>query len=184
MNWLKKHKILTVIGAIVLLAIIGSAAGGGSNTNTAKSNGSKAEASKTDTEVTLAKIGEAAADGKFEFVVKSVECGKTSVGGQYLTKTPQGQYCLLNVTVKNIGDESQGLLSSNQKLFNAEGKQYAADDTATAYAAPDGGTWYSDINPGNSVEGIIVFDLPKDQVPVSAELHDSSMSGGVIVNLQ
>jgi len=183
-NWFKKHKILTVIGVIVLLAIIGGAAGGGSDTNTAKSNDSKTETSKADDKATVAKIGEAANDGKFEFVVKGIECGKTSVGGQYLTKTPQGQYCLLSVTVKNIGDEAQSLFSSNQKLFNAQGQQYAADDTATAYAAPEGSTWYSNINPGNSVDGTIVFDLPKDQAPVSAELHDSSMSGGVKVNLQ
>jgi hypothetical protein len=77
------------------------------------------------------------------------------------------------------------LFSSNQKLLNADGKQYSADDTATMYASSDGsGSWYNNINPGNSVEGTIVFDIPKDQTPVTAELHDSAFSGGVKVNLQ
>ncbi len=73
---------------------------------------------------------------------------------------------------------------ANQKLFNAASQEYSADDTATMYNSTDtASTWYNDINPGNSVSGVIVFDLPKDQTPVSAELHDSAFSNGVKVNL-
>lgn len=104
-----------------------------------------------------------------------------------MTKTAQGQYCLLSVSVKNIGNEAQTLSSSEQFLFNASNQKYSADDTATLYAAPSdsaGSSWFNNINPGNTVEGVIVFDLPKDQKPVSAELHDSGLSNGVKVNLQ
>ena len=189
-SFFKRHKILTAIGVIVLLAIIGGAAGGGNktgnNSSTTNTNETQnAEQAKTESKPAMAKIGEPARDGKFEFTVKSVECGKTSVGtNQYLTKTPQGQYCFMAVSVKNIGDQAQSLFSANQKLLNAQNQQYAADDTATLYAAPNGSSWYSNINPGNSVEGIIVFDIPKDQTPVTAELHDSAYSGGVKVSLQ
>lgn len=180
--WFARHKVLTVIGVIVLLAIIGGAAGGG-NKSTTSSNGSKD--TKTQAKAETAKVGQAANDGKFEFTVTSVECGKASVGAnQYLTKTAQGQYCLLNVSVKNIGDQAQSLVSSNQYLLNASGQKYSADDTATLYNAPNGTSWYNDINPGNSVTGAIVFDIPKDQAPATAELHDSAFSGGVKVNLQ
>lgn len=182
MKWFKKHKILTVIGVIILLAIIGGAAGGGNKSNNSSNSSSKSSANKA---VQTAKIGQAANDGKFEFTVTSVDCGKASVGSnQYLTKTAQGQYCLLNVSVKNIGDQAQSLVSSNQYLLNASGQKYSADDTATLYNAPNGTSWYNDINPGNSVTGAIVFDIPKDQTPATAELHDSAFSGGVKVNLQ
>ena len=40
-----------------------------------------------------------------------------------------------------------------------------------------------DINPGNSVKGIVVFDIPKDGQIVKLELHDSAFSGGVVVNV-
>lgn len=185
-SFFKRHKILTVVGVIILLAIIGGAAGGGkkSENSTTASSSSKATTAKSESSA-MPKVGEAARDGKFEFTVKSIQCGVTSVGtNQYLTKTPQGQYCLLNVSVKNIGNEAQSLFSANQKLLNAQNQQYAADDTATLYAAPNGSSWYSNINPGNSVEGAIVFDIPKDQTPVTAELHDSAYSGGVKVGLQ
>jgi hypothetical protein len=181
-NWFKRHKILTGILGLIVLIVIVSAASGGSKTNT-NSSGSSAKAdNKTATTI---KVGEEARDGKFEFVVKSIECGKASVGeNQYLTKTAQGQYCLLNVSVKNIGNEKQSLFSANQKLLDSANKEYSADDTATLYAAPQGSSWYSDINPGNSVEGSIVFDVPKGVTPTVAELHDSSLSNGVKVTLQ
>jgi len=183
-NWFKRHKILTIILAFVAIGIVASAAGGGSKSSTSSGGDNKQDA-KTKAKAETAKIGAAVRDGKFEFVVKSIKCGESSVGtNQYLTKTAQGQYCLLSVSVKNIGNEKQSLFSANQKLLDAASKEYSADDTATLYAAPQGSSWYSDINPGNSVEGTIVFDVPKDVTPTVAELHDSAYSGGTKVSLQ
>jgi hypothetical protein len=105
-------------------------------------------------------------------------------GDDIVSATAQGQFCRLNVTVKNIADQSQSLDSDSQYLFNAKGQKYSSDSTATLYAAPDSSSWYTDINPGNSVTGDIIFDIPKDQVPATAEMHDSAFSGGVSVGLQ
>jgi len=132
----------------------------------------------------LPAIGQAVRDGKFEFTLTKIDCGATSVGTGYLTKTAQGQYCLLSMSVKNIGDHSQSLIASNQYLYNATGQQYSADDVATMYESPDNNAWYDNINPGNSVTGTVVFDIPKDQAPVTASLHDSLYSGGVKVSLK
>lgn len=55
MNWVKKHKILTVIGVFILLAIIGGATGGNKSTNSSTASNStattttKAEPAKTET---------------------------------------------------------------------------------------------------------------------------------------
>lgn len=182
-NWFVRHKILTVIIAIVLVGIIAGAAGGGNS----KSSGSTAESSspsKKDTSAQTAKIGEAVRDGKFEFVVKNIECGKSSVGpDQYLTKNAQGQFCLLTLNVKNIGDKQQYFSEGDQKLLNSAGQQYSPDSTATLYHSNNSDVFLAQINPGNSVEGVLVFDIPKDQTPTTAELHDSSFSGGVKVSL-
>jgi len=185
-NWFKRHKILTVILAIILIGVIASAAGGGkSKTNSsATSNGSGVTKSEDKT-ATTAKLNETARDGKFEFVVKSVACGTASVGGQYLNKTAQGQYCLATVSVKNIGDKQQYFSEGDQKLLNASGQQYSPDTTATLYNSPNNSdVFLAQINPGNSVEGVLVYDIPKDQTPVTAELHDSSLSNGVKINLR
>lgn len=189
MNWFKKHKILTVIGIIVLLAIIGGAAGGGNtnNSNTGDNNGGSGVTKSDDKPATTAKLNEAARDGKFEFTVKSVECGKTEVVSpetDALRQKAQGQYCLMTLAVKNIGNEQQYFSVSDQKLLNSAGQQYTADSTATLYNGGNSQPLLAQINPGNSVEGVLVFDIPKDQTPVSAELHDSAFSNGVKVSLQ
>jgi len=175
-----KKIILIVVGIIVVLGIIGAVIGGSGNSNSSSSNNSNSNESKS----TTAGIGQAAKDGKFEFTVNSFKCGQSSVGKDFLTKTAQGQYCLLNVTVKNVEDQAQSLFSSNQYLFDSSNKKFSADDTATIYAAPQSNSWYSEINPGNSVTGDIVFDVAKDADIVSVELHDSAFSGGIKVNLK
>jgi hypothetical protein len=52
-------------------------------------------------------------------------------------------------------------------------------------ASPQAAKFFlQDINPGNSVSGIVVFDVPNGQTPGHLELHDSAFSGGVTVNVQ
>lgn len=174
--------ILLFFQLIFFIGVIGGAKNIAENTPSSNTN----NATNSEKPAEVAKIGQAVRDGKFEFTVTGFSCGKTSVGDNpYLTKQAQGQFCMLNVTVKNIGDQQQSLFSANQKLLNGN-TEYSADDTATLYAGPSGSTstWLNNINPGNSVSGVIVFDVPKDVTPTQAELHDSAFSGGVKINLQ
>jgi len=186
-NWFKRHKILTVVGVIVLLAIIASAANGGNKTtNNTTNSSSKASTAKPSSKPSLAKIGEPARDGKFEFTITSLKCGVPSVSDSsgYITKTAQGQYCLVNISVKNIGNKQQLFYENDQKLLNATNQQYSPDSTATLYNDNNTDAFLSEINPGNSVSGTLVYDIPKDQTPITAELHDSAYSAGVKISLQ
>jgi TM2 domain-containing membrane protein YozV len=189
----KNLKIALIVTAVVLvLGAIGgivSAASSPKNTTViVKTDGTtetKTEDTKTvDETATAPGIGDPVRDGKFEFVVKSISCGQTSVGGEYLTETAQGQFCQLSLSVKNIGNEPQTMFTDNQYVYNAAGQKFSADSAATLVANPNTDTWISEINPGNSIEGVIMFDIPKDQTPTTAELHDSAFSDGVKVNLQ
>jgi hypothetical protein len=181
-NWFVRHKVLSVIGALIVIGIIASAAGGGSKPteSSAPSDVSKPAATTT------AKIGEEAKDGKFAFTVTGIKCGEPTVtdSSGYLTKKAQGQYCLLTLSVKNIGDKQQLFSESDQKLLNAAGQQYSPDSTATLYNSGNSDVFLSQINPGNTVSGVLVYDIPAGQTPVTAELHDSSFSSGVKVSLQ
>lgn len=47
----------------------------------------------------------------------------------------------------------------------------------------DNEVFLNEINPGNTVKGVLVFDMPKGTTPASIELHDSMLSGGVTVSL-
>lgn len=127
-------------------------------------------------------VGQRVNDGKFEFVVESLECGANEVGGELFNETAQGHFCLLELTVTNTGDESQTMSDSNQYLYDAEGREFSSDSIATLWANEESSSFFlEEINPGNSVTGVVVFDVPVDAVIVAAELHDSFLSGGVTV---
>ncbi len=71
---------------------------------------------------------------------------------------------LVHVTVTNIGDQAQMFDGSSQKLVDTAGREHFADTSAAIYLG-DANSFLTDINPGNSVEGTVVFDAPADAVP-------------------
>jgi hypothetical protein len=120
-------------------------------------------------------------DGKFEFVVKSISCGHSHVGDSIMGADAQGQFCLVKMSVKNIGNESQTFDDSSQYAFDANNKKFSADSEADLDMNSD--AWLADINPGNQPTGTVAFDMPKGDKIVKMELHDSPFSGGVAVNV-
>ncbi|MFE5811731.1 DUF4352 domain-containing protein [Streptomyces sp. NPDC056491] len=83
---------------------------------------------------------------------------------------------------RNIGDRAQIFDGSDQKLIDRNGSKYSADVGASLLI--DGSeSFLEQINPGNAVDGIVVFDIPKGADPVRIELHDSLLSGGITADL-
>lgn len=186
-SWFARHKVLTVILAIVVLGIVIRLVGGGSSeTPTASapagSSASEVEAPAAPAEPTQPGIGVPVRDGKFEFVVTAVAPPVTTVGSEYLTQTAQGEFVQVTMSVRNIGDRAQSLDASSQKLLDTDGKQYSVDSVATVYL--DEGFGYEQINPGNALDTTVVFDVPVGTVPAEIELHDSAFSGGTTVALR
>ncbi|MFI6534202.1 DUF4352 domain-containing protein [Nonomuraea sp. NPDC050547] len=126
-------------------------------------------------------IGDVVKDGKFSFKVTRLE-RRGQVGGEFLNKDAQGVFLLVHVTVKNVSDEAQAFSGSAQKLFDGKGAEYEASSEAAIYLQ-DSKSLYEKINPGNSVKGVVLFDIPKTVKPASIELHDSMFSGGIKVRL-
>ncbi|MDH6679805.1 hypothetical protein M2284_004029 [Rhodococcus sp. LBL1] len=182
-SWFARHKILTGLGAVIVAIVAITAVSGGSGDK--PSDAARAAGATTGTAVAPAdaRIGTPVRDGKFEFVVNGVEAGVPSVGvNEYLTEKAQGQFVLVRMTVRNIGDRAQSFTTSAQKLVDAQNRQYSVDSMATITL--DQGVAYEQINPGNSVEATIVFDVPPGTVPAVLEVHDSVFSGGESVLLQ
>lgn len=205
-SWFARHKILTGLGALVVVGIVAGIAGGGGDDDTAAPAASApaaegAEAAATDaaaepaepaepaTEApaeapaeTVPGIGTAVRDGKFEFTVTDVEAGVPTIGSDMLGDTAQGQFVLVSVTVTNIGDAAQSFFGDNATLVDDQGREHSADSTAAIYLE-NSESFYTEINPGNGVDAVVVFDIPADAVPTAIELHDSMFSGGVTVAL-
>ena len=185
-SWFARHKLLTVLGAIVILIIAIPALSGGDQeptTTTGDDPGTSDGEQASDDVEEATGIGDPVRDGKFEFTVNSVECGETELGDDILSTTAQGQFCLVSLTVENIGDEPQSLFGDNQYLLDTQGREFSADTEAQLYLEEAQLTIYEEVNPGNSVEGTVVFDVPGDIELAGIELHDSAFSGGVTIDL-
>lgn len=122
-------------------------------------------------------------DGDFEFVVTSAKIVGPTVGTGYSKEKAQGTFFEATMSVKNIGDSQGSFFADNQKALNASNQQYAASFAASIVANGNASTIFSQINPGNSVTGKVVWDVPKGTTITKLELHDSAFSGGVTVNL-
>ncbi|MFI7598997.1 DUF4352 domain-containing protein [Actinoplanes sp. NPDC049681] len=204
----KKKLIFGIVGGVLVLCcgggVIAAIAGGdddkpdaSATTASAKRQATtkpgaktapKAPAGKVTTEPVATRdsgpgLGDPVRDGKFEFTVTKLDCSKTKVGSEFLNEKAQGKFCIISVTVKNIGKEAQTFDGSSQKAYDAEGTEFSNDTGAEIYANEGSPTFLQEINPGNQVKGKLIFDVPKSTTLTALELHDSVFSGGVKVSL-
>ncbi len=178
-KWPWALALVAVLG--IVIAVVTNTTGDDTDTDTDTANVPEQE-SPTGPEVETAGIGQPVRDGTFEFTVTGVE-HRDSVGDPYLTQQAQGQYVVVTVRVSNIGDQQGFFTDSDQYLLDANDRQYSADSAAgTSISGND--VLYNPINPGNNVEGQLVFDVPPDTATDRIELHDSFMSEGAVVDLR
>ncbi|MBO1765385.1 DUF4352 domain-containing protein [Allobranchiibius sp. GilTou38] len=209
-NWFVRHKVITVIGAVVVIGTIAGVANGGGSSSasdpsatgtaassaatSAQSSASASSSSSSSSPKSSARkststkkspgLNTPVKDGKLQFVVTRVRTGVSSVGNQYLGQKAQGQYVLVSVTVTNLGKDSQTLSDSDQEVKDSQGRTFKADSTADLHITGNQ-VLFSQINPGNSTHGVFAFDMPIGATPVSIELHDTSFfSDGATVSLR
>ena len=123
-------------------------------------------------------LNESARDGKFEFIIKNIQCGIKSVGTSWSKEEAMGQFCKVTVKVTNIGNEAQYFFDSNQTLVDTQGREFDSKSLIT----DDTQMWMTNINPGLSIQGNIFFDVPTGLNISHIILHDSMFSGGVRIN--
>jgi hypothetical protein len=196
-SWFARHKILTTLGVLVAFVVVVSALNGGGSGETpaagqdtpavdasepAAAAQEPAAEEPAAQEPAAAGIGTPVRDGKFEFTVTAIEPGVPQVGSDAFGQKAQGQYVLVRLTIQNIGQEAQYFDGSSQKAFDAQGREFSADGGAAIYL-DDSNSFLNEINPGNTVNGTVVFDMPLDAAITKLELHDSPFSGGVDVTL-
>lgn len=121
--------------------------------------------------------------GSFEYTATGSKEVGTTVGTSPLTQTAQGTYVEVDLTIKNVGNSSATFVSNYVKIVDATGKTYDADPTATLYANPNQSAWVAAINPGNSITGPILFDVPVGTKAVSIRVSDNMFSKGETISL-
>ncbi|HEX2156993.1 MAG TPA: DUF4352 domain-containing protein [Actinomycetes bacterium] len=127
-------------------------------------------------------LGDRVRDGQFEFVVRSVDCGAKEVGEGLGRKPARDQFCLVGLRVHNTGREGRTFGGGQQFLFDDHGKRHDPDLDAT-YRHGGVQLLSTHLNPGQRLEGTLVYDVPDPIVLDRVELHDAPFSGGVSVEL-
>jgi hypothetical protein len=210
--WFKKKRIIIPLALVVLLVLVNLGGSDDDVDSSAAADESSADETvdaQDDTEPTadepdadvvddedipeevaadaeFAIVGEEARDGQFAFTVDNFECVGDTIAAddEFLDDAvAQGQFCLLDISVENIGSEAQLLFASNQYLYDAEERRFSASDDFEVMMVVETPI-FDEINPGNSLSGTIVFDVPETADIEFAELHDSAFSGGVLVDLR
>ncbi|MGH3664067.1 MAG: DUF4352 domain-containing protein [Micromonosporaceae bacterium] len=131
----------------------------------------------------VARVGEPVRDGDLEIVVHDVSCGKTQIGPDFMAETAQGKFCLVDLSVKNTGNDVAAFWDTDQKAIDSQGRRHSVDSWAGLEANEDD-AFLEDINPGNTVRGFIVFDIPKDAELTKLVLQGPNLGEPVMVTLK
>lgn len=167
-----KKIILLVVGGFFALMIMGSCMGSSDN-DSGSSNQDEAssdqEGSGSEEESNTVGLNEAGTTGSLEVTVTSVE-STSSYGSDYSEETPTGVYQVVALEVKNTGNESSMFDDSSVKLVDESGAQHS---TASETMTSNQDMFLENINPGNSISGEAVFDVPEDATVDEIEVTPS-----------
>ncbi|WP_374928806.1 DUF4352 domain-containing protein [Kytococcus sedentarius] len=191
-NWFRRHKFLTALLAIVALVGLAQLGGGSEETPSAEdrapaqqeaASGDQDQAGAEDSQNDEAPVDEADAEpapeaagvgdkvtaGDFEYTVTKITPGVKQIGDSTFGEKPQGQFVLVALTVTNTGSEAQMFDDSQHKLVDSEGREHSADSEAAIYVEGND-SFLEDVNPGNTLKGTVVFDVPADAEPQEIKL--------------
>lgn len=135
----------------------------------------------TTTKAPPAAVGQEARDGDTVFVVTSVDQSKIAgiPSNQFMQVTAQGVFLNVHMTVTNAGNKPQTFFATNQKL-KIHDSVFEANSAAAMWTQAAN----VPVNPGNSIQVVVSFDVPVGTPPSGTlQLHESIFSAGVQVLL-
>jgi len=168
LGWLPLTVVLVLASCGVIVTAMGSSDDSTDTsaieaTSTDPTPSEKSEPEPEASQVPTVEIGEKVRDEGYQFTVTKVTCGVKRVGSSYLGEKAQGQFCLVNMRVKNISKEPINFSDENQALVDTKGREYSPDDEAWIYI--DDSDPFAEINPGNTLRTTVPFDVSKHARP-------------------
>lgn len=176
-NWFAKHKILTVIIAIVLLGGIGAAMSGEKPADTATSNNSTTDnpSEKKTEEKTDFVVGETIDIDSRKLTVNSVE-RNYQTGNQFSQPESGKEFVLVNVTIENGSKSDLTYSTFNFQLQDTNGVKHNENIMALSEGRLNTGT----LAAGGKVTGNLVYEVPKDDSELKLVFESGSLFGKTI----
>lgn len=169
MEFFKKHKILSVVLAFLVIGIIAAAAGGSDTTDTA--NGSNSESSESATAEDAVRFtdradiqdgdvevlpGEAATVGGVQMTLSGVET-KQSIN-EFDSAASGNVYLIADVSIENTSDETQAYNVFDFRIQTAGGQVLDG-----AFTTLEGTLGSGDLVSGGTTTGKVVFEVPVEE---------------------
>jgi hypothetical protein len=123
-------------------------------------------------------------DGSLEFNVRAVLCGQDTVGNGVFYRSAAGDYCIVTVTVRNVGDQPVTLSSTPQQVTTTDGQKADVDWAASVAATSGSPAVNQPIPPQGQLETIMAFDVPEDGIVKALTLHGGENTPGVTVSIR
>lgn len=185
-NWFFKHKIITVIIILFVFGVIKTSLDENHkklNSYTSGTIGAQEQRATANTLVeqpakteVVNKINETVTVGYFSYVVYKTE-KKSTMGSQYYSKTANGIYDVVYMALRNNDKEFRYADSNMFKLIDSQGRSFTASTEAmTAYSMAGGSDYdlfLKQANPGLTIQGVLIFDIPKDATGLKLEVSGS-----------
>jgi Domain of unknown function (DUF4352)/Protein of unknown function (DUF2510) len=134
----------------------------------------------------VAPAGSVVRDGTMEFRVENISRSRTvgdPSGNPFLTSTADGEFVVIALSIRNVGDHTVNYFGHNQKLIDADGQAHdAAHDADTIMNAGDRNPMGA-IRPGEELRVRLGFDLPPGTPLFALELHSADQSDGTLVRI-
>ncbi|MEV0130953.1 protein kinase [Dactylosporangium sp. NPDC050688] len=123
-----------------------------------------------------------ATDGGVRFTVVGFECGAAQVGQWPVVKQAQGQFCLVEIKVENLGTGGTRIWQGSQRLRDTEGNEHKPDEWSWLYNEATR-PLYGEIKAGKPVVGTLVFDVPKGLRFDVLVVKQQPLSTGTVIHL-
>jgi hypothetical protein len=165
----------------IVIAVAATFVLAGCTTSDTSTDTGSQESEETLPEAALPGIGDTAQANDLAFTITGLECGITALGSEFLPVNPQGQFCRVGIVIENVGSSPAVFSASESKVFDSQSREFAADTSAMIREEDSRDVWRADLNPGNSVSGNLIFDLPVDASPDFIEIEAGNVFDSSIV---
>ncbi|HEX2804646.1 MAG TPA: DUF4352 domain-containing protein [Kineosporiaceae bacterium] len=178
-----RYTLFGALGLIIVIGVISAVTKGGNTTaSTGAASAASASTSAAQAATKAAGFGGPVNEGTMEFTVVGVRT-TAKVGNATLNQTAQGTFVLVSMTARNFGNQAQMFDLSSQTFLDAAGRQYPSSGAAAMFLGAEAKGFLQQIDPGNAVTGVVVFDVPRGTKLTTLKLHNAPHSRGVNVPL-
>lgn len=129
-------------------------------------------------------IGDEFAVNDWSITITGVGERTDTIGDEFLNTQAQGVFLPVDLVVTNDGDSASYFFASDFVAVDDQDREFSYSSDATLYGAADGAVSLLDeINPGNSIEGRLYFDVPADAEVIALDINAGFLSDPVRVSL-